>query len=45
MKAIGVVRVYRASNPEHPDIYRLGELAEVEPALPDWSMPVDDFFT
>jgi Uma2 family endonuclease len=39
-----VVRVYRASDPEHPDVYRLGEMAEAEPALPDWSMPVDDVF-
>jgi hypothetical protein len=39
-----VIRVYRASDPEHPDVYRLGELAEAELALPDWSMPVDGFF-
>jgi Uma2 family endonuclease len=40
-----VVRVYRASDPENPDIYFRGELAEAEPALPGWSMPVDDLFT
>lgn len=39
-----VVRVYRASEPEHPVIFRRGELAEAEPALPGWSMPVDDLF-
>jgi Uma2 family endonuclease len=38
------VRVYRASDPEHPNIYRRGQSAEAEPALPGWSMPVDDLF-
>ena len=39
-----VVRVYRASDPEEPTIYRRGEVAEADPAVPDWSMPVDDLF-
>ena len=39
-----VVRVYRASNPDHPKIYRRGEMAEAEPAVPGWTMPVDDLF-
>ena len=39
-----VVRVYRAADPEHPMSYRRGEHAEAEPALPDWSMPVEDLF-
>lgn len=38
-----VVRVYRASDPDHPTIYRKGDIAEAEPALPGWSMPVDEF--
>src|SRR5437870_1648808 len=29
-----IVRVYKASNPEQPTVYRRGELAEAEPALP-----------
>lgn len=37
----GVVKVYRASDPEHPTAYRRGETAEAEPALPGWTMPVD----
>jgi Uma2 family endonuclease len=37
-----VVRVYRAGDPERPTIYRSGDVAEAEPALPGWSMPVDD---
>ncbi len=39
-----VVRVYRASDPNTPIIYRRGDVAEAEPAVPDWSMPVDDLF-
>jgi Uma2 family endonuclease len=39
-----VVRVYRASSPLNPTIYRRGEIAEAEPAVPGWSMPVDDLF-
>lgn len=39
-----LVRVYRASDPLTPTTYRQGELAEAEPALPGWSMPVDDMF-
>ena len=39
-----VVRVYRASEPERPKIYRRGEMAEAEPALPGWAMTVDDLF-
>jgi Uma2 family endonuclease len=39
-----VVRVYRASDPTMPTMYRRGEVAEAEPALPGWSMPVEDLF-
>jgi Uma2 family endonuclease len=39
-----VVRVYRASDPENPTRYRRGEVAEAEPAVPGWRMPVDDLF-
>ena len=39
-----VVRVYRASDPTNPTIYRRGQLAEAEPAVPRWTMPVDDLF-
>jgi Uma2 family endonuclease len=38
-----LVRVYRASDPDNPTIYRGGEIAEAEPALPLWTMLVDDF--
>lgn len=39
-----VVKVYRASDPDNPTVYRRGEMAEAEPAVPDWKMPVDDLF-
>lgn len=38
-----VVRVFRASDPDNPVIYRKGEIAEAEPALPNWRIPVDEF--
>jgi Uma2 family endonuclease len=39
-----LVRVFRASDPHNPTLYRRGETAEAEPALPGWTMPVDDLF-
>jgi Uma2 family endonuclease len=39
-----VVRSYHADDPERPKIFRRGESADAEPAVPGWSMPVDDLF-
>ncbi len=39
-----VVRVYRTTDPETPVTYRRGENAEAEPAVPGWTMPVNDLF-
>jgi Uma2 family endonuclease len=39
-----VVRVYRAGDADNPKVYRRGEVAEAEPAVPGWTMPVDDLF-
>jgi Uma2 family endonuclease len=39
-----VVKVYRASEPDNPTIYRRGDMAEAEPAVPGWTMPVDNLF-
>jgi Uma2 family endonuclease len=39
-----VVRVYSAGDPDSPRVYHRGEVADAEPALPDWSMPVGDLF-
>lgn len=38
-----LVRGYRANDPQRPKIYRKGKVADAAPALPDWSMPVDEF--
>ena len=38
------VRVFRAGDAENVTVYRRGETAEAEPALPGWTMPVDDLF-
>ena len=39
-----VIKVYRASDPESPTIYRHGDIAEAETAVPGWRMAVDDLF-
>ena len=39
-----VVRVYRSSDLERATIYHPGEIAEAEPAVPGWTMAVDDLF-
>jgi Uma2 family endonuclease len=39
-----VIKVYRASDQSVPTIYRRGEVAEAEPAVKGWTMPVDELF-
>lgn len=39
-----VIRAYHAHDPKHPTVYRRGEYAQAETAVPGWSMPVDDLF-
>ena len=39
-----IVRVYRASEPKSPTVYRPGEVAEAEPALPGWTMSLEELF-
>ena len=41
---VDVVRVYRAAAPDQQNIYRRGEMAEAEPAVPGWRMLVDELF-
>lgn len=38
------VAVYRAADPTNPTIYRRGDIADAEPAMPGWRMPVDEIF-
>jgi len=40
-----VVNVYRATDPDHPTVHRRGEIAEAEPAVPGWTMPVEDLLS
>ncbi len=39
-----VVRVHRASEAGKVTVYRRGDVAEAEPALPGWRLPVDELF-
>jgi len=39
-----VIKAYRSTAPETPTIYRRGEIAEAEPAVPGWRFPVDELF-
>ena len=39
-----IVRVYRADTSTHPSIYRRGDQAEAEPAVPGWTIAVDHLF-
>lgn len=38
------IRAHSADAPEAPRIFRRGETADAEPALPGWRFPVDDLF-
>jgi Uma2 family endonuclease len=42
--SVDVVKVYRAGDPMNPTVYRRGQAAEAEPAVPGWTMAVDDLF-
>lgn len=44
LRSDDVVRVHRASSPHAVTVYRRGELADAEPAVPGWRMPVDRLF-
>lgn len=39
-----VVKGYHANDPEHPKVFRRGDIADAEPAVPGWRMTVDDLF-
>jgi Uma2 family endonuclease len=44
LRSDDLVRVYRAESPGHPVVYRRGETAEAEPAVPGWKFAVDELF-
>lgn len=39
-----VIKYYKRENPNEPRIFRRGEIADAEPALPNWKMNVDELF-
>ena len=39
-----VIKSYKVSDPEHPVIFRRGDIADAEPAMPGWQMAVNDLF-
>ena len=39
-----VVRVYGSDTPNEPRVYRRGDIAEAEPAVPGWRFVVNDLF-
>ena len=38
------VRAYRAAAPDAPAVFRRGEIADAEPAVPGWRLPVDELY-
>jgi Uma2 family endonuclease len=40
----GEIRAYRAAEPRSAKVFRRGERADAEPALPSWTFPVDEIF-
>jgi Uma2 family endonuclease len=39
-----VIKSYKASDPENPVIFRRGDIADAEPAVPGWQMAVEELF-
>jgi Uma2 family endonuclease len=39
-----VITSYKASDPEHPMIFRRGDMANAEPAVPGWQMAFNELF-
>ena len=40
----GWIRSYQAEEPDHPAVFRRGQMADAEPAVPGWRFAVDDLF-
>ena len=40
-----IIKSYNAADPDTPKIFRRGEVADAEPSVPGWRMPVDDLFS
>lgn len=44
LQSADTIKVYRASAPQNPTIYRRGEVAEAEPAIAGWGLEVNALF-
>jgi Uma2 family endonuclease len=44
LRSENVVRKYTSADPKNPTIFRRGEVADAEPAVPGWRMNVEDLF-
>ena len=44
LQSADVVRKYTPENSRNPVVFKRGEMADAEPAVPDWRMPVDELF-
>jgi Uma2 family endonuclease len=40
-----VIKSYAKDDPDKPKIFRRGDIADAEPALPEWRMAVDEFLS
>jgi len=40
-----VIKSYISEDPETPRIFRRGDIADAEPAVPGWRIPVDELFS
>ena len=40
-----VIKSYTAGDPETPKIFRRGDIADAEPAVPGWTIAVDELFS
>jgi hypothetical protein len=44
MQSADVVKSYFSDNPDHPVLFRRGDIADAGPAVLGWLMPVDSLF-
>lgn len=44
MQSDDIIKKYSANDPDNPVVFRRGETANAEPAVPGWIMGVDDLF-
>jgi Uma2 family endonuclease len=40
-----IIKCYDANNPDTPRVFVRGDVADAEPAVPGWRMPVDELFS